>query len=81
MFQGNPQRFPILNHLKADERLLNWSIARHFNDLNASDNAGLWVSGRNAGVYAIGHVTGSPYEENASDDWINPDDRGRSIVV
>jgi hypothetical protein len=77
LFQGNPKRYPVLDHLLDGETALSWSVSRHLDDLAIHDNAALWVSGSRAGIYAIGRVTGPPFEDEASDDWLDPADRGK----
>ena len=79
LFQGNPKRYPVLDHLLDGERVISWSVARHLDALAVGDNAALWVSGERAGVYAIGHVTGSPFEGEAGDDWLDPSDHGKRL--
>lgn len=79
VFQGNPKRFPVLDHLLDGETDANWSVTQHLDDVSIHDNAVLWVSGDRAGIYAIGHVTGPPYEGVASDEWLDPADRGKLL--
>ena len=79
IFQGNPTRFPVLDHLLDGETVADWSVTRHLDDISTNDRAALWVSGRRAGIYAIGHVTGSPFEGKAGDDWLDPADRGKRL--
>ncbi len=57
VFQGNPKRFPVLNHLRDGETETSWSMTQHLDDVSIHDNALLWVSGDRAGIYAIGYVT------------------------
>lgn len=80
IFQGNPKRYPVLDHLLDGEREINWSVARHLDDIQVGDNAALWVSGDRAGIYAIGQVTGELYEDVADSDWIDPKDRGKVFM-
>ena len=79
LFQGNPKRFPVLDHLLDGETEISWSVSQHLEDVSTDDNAVLWVSGTRAGVYAIGHVTGLPFLDVASEEWIDPSDRGKSL--
>lgn len=77
LFQGNPKVYPILDDLRIGEPIEEWSVTHSLNKLQPGDRAALWVSGPNAGVYALGTVVGVPEEGLSSDGWINPDDRGR----
>lgn len=79
VFQGNPKRYPILERLRSGEREFGWSCSQHLDDLQGGDNVVLWASGPHAGVYAIGVVDGSPFEDEAGEDWLDPDDHGRTM--
>jgi len=79
VFQGNPKRFPVLDHLRDGETEAAWSVTQHLDDVAIHDNALLWVSGNRAGIYAIGYITGPPFEDVASDEWIDPADRGKRL--
>jgi hypothetical protein len=80
LFQANPARFPVLAGLAAGT-IDSWCIGRHRRDLASGDRAALWVSGRHEpGVYALGWVTGDPFEGVSSDEWSNPEDRGRIMT-
>lgn len=79
VFQGNPKRFPVLDHLLDGETEIAWSVTQHLDDVSIHDNAVLWVSGDRAGIYAIGSVAGSPFEDVASDEWLDPADRGKRL--
>jgi hypothetical protein len=76
LFQANPARYDVFGDLASGEPIESWSITRHFNDIGEGDRAALWVAGqKDPGVYALGHVTGPPYEELTSADWARPEDR------
>ena len=77
LFQGNPKRYPVLDHLLDGEMQVDWSVAQHLDEISGGDNAALWVSGKRAGVYAIGHVIDVPALGHADDEWVDPSDRGR----
>ena len=79
LFQGNPKRFPVLEHLLNGETKIDWSMTQHLQDVGDGDNAVLWVSGPRAGIYAIGVVSGPIFEDVASDDWLDPADRGKRL--
>jgi len=77
LFQGNPKRYPVLDHLLDGDTDVEWSVSRYLNDLFVGDNAALWVSGSRAGVYAIGNVSDDPETGHADDEWIDRADRGK----
>jgi predicted RNA-binding protein with PUA-like domain len=64
LLQGNPQRWRIDDFFRehpADE-LTTWSVTRYLNQVHEGDDLALWRAGRDAGVVALGRVTGPPYE-------------------
>jgi predicted RNA-binding protein with PUA-like domain len=64
LLQGNPQRWRMddfFREHRADE-LRTWSVTRYLDQVHKGDDLALWRSGRDAGVIALGHVTGPPYE-------------------
>lgn len=77
VFQGNPKKSPVLDHLLDGETEVSWCVGRHLGELSLHDNAVLWVSGDRAGVYAIGHVAGPPEEDVASEERLEPADRSK----
>ncbi len=79
VFQGNPKRFPVLDHLRDGETETSWSMTQHLDDVSIHDNALLWVSGDRAGIYAIGYVTEPAFEDIASEEWLDPADRGKRL--
>lgn len=79
LFQGNPKRYPVLDHLLDGEMDVDWSVTRHLDEISGGDNAALWVSGKRAGVCATGYVMDSPYIGRADDEWIEPADRGKEL--
>jgi hypothetical protein len=77
LFQGNPKKFPVLDHLLDGQKNIAWSVTQHLGDVSVNDDAVLWVSGSGSGVYAIGHVAGPLFKDVAGDDWLDPADRGK----
>lgn len=61
IFQANPQRFDILNAL-TDERLQEdvWLVSQHKSEIKKSDIGLIWMSGKEAGIYAITDVVSDP---------------------
>jgi hypothetical protein len=77
LFQANPARYRIHDSLvhEAEEW---WNLNQHASDVQVGDLVAIWVSGNDAGVYAVGTVVKGPrftsdsiqgqgYWENAND--------------
>jgi predicted RNA-binding protein with PUA-like domain len=60
LFQGNPDLWPVLDVLARGEPIRSWTALRYRDLLAPGDGGMLWISGRHAGVYAVGAVTGTP---------------------
>jgi hypothetical protein len=60
MLQCSPQVWDVFSWwADGDGDFDSWTISRHLEEIDAGDRFVLWVGGDNAGVYAIGAVTGS----------------------
>lgn len=84
LLQGNPKRYRILDAIEDSAPLDNWSVGRYLEEFRADDDIVLWVSGREAGVYGFGRVTGTAewFEGNRDDDyWEDSNDAGRGRWV
>jgi len=55
IFQSNPKYYRILEALQELEEIV-FSVSRYRNEIRKGDRALLWVSGKYAGIYAIGYV-------------------------
>jgi hypothetical protein len=79
-FQANPNRYDILNALSDRELTTQcWQINQHKNVIKKGDIALLWMSGKEAGIYAIADIISDPLtmsdfpaEEKY---WVNEEDR------
>jgi hypothetical protein len=61
ILQGNPKVWDVWSWWEDDDDELDgWTIARHLNDIGAGDSFALWVSGPQAGVYAVGRISSDP---------------------
>jgi predicted RNA-binding protein with PUA-like domain len=73
LLQGNPRRWRMDEFFRENpvSALDSWPITRYLDEVAAGDDVALWRAGRDAGVVALGQVTGLPYEEvgAASDYW------------
>ncbi len=81
IFQGNPNRFDVLNAL-SDPALQSqcWQVNQHKDRVKLGDLALIWMSGKEAGIYAVAEITSEPTvmsdlpgEEKY---WVNEEDRG-----
>jgi hypothetical protein len=56
IFQGNPKFYDIIGALQ-NEVLTTWKVAAHKDKIKIGDKVILWLSGDNAGCYALAKVT------------------------
>lgn len=59
IFQANPEYYDLEGSLKACKEF-NWGIAQHKEKIKKGDEVYLWLSGPNAGIYAIAEVLTEP---------------------
>ena len=80
LFQANPQRYDILNAL-ADERSNEdmWLVSRYKKEIKKGDIGLIWMSGKEAGIYAVVEIISDPEflvdSSVVSQYWINDEDR------
>ncbi len=80
IFQANPQRFDILNAL-ADDRLNEdiWLVNQHQNEIKMGDIGLIWMSGNEAGIYAVVDIISDPEflvdSSISSQYWTSDEDR------
>ncbi len=60
IFQANPKKYRILDAI-ADDALDCWRVTRYKNKIKKGHNAIIWMSGKNAGIYAIMKIDSDPY--------------------
>lgn len=83
IFQANPQRFDILNAL-ADNRLDEdvWLVNQRKNETKNGDIGLIWMSGKEAGIYAIVDIVSDPEflidSPISSQYWISEEDKQQS---
>lgn len=83
IFQANPNRYDILNAL-LDPALdkQGWMVNQHRDKIKQGNIALIWMSGKEAGIYAIAEITSDPSfmvdppEEEKY--WTNEKDKGKS---
>lgn len=56
VFHAAPKRSSVLDDLRRGEVLTRRCVTQHARDVRVGDGAILWLSGRDAGVYAVGEV-------------------------
>jgi predicted RNA-binding protein with PUA-like domain len=59
LFQGNPKYYRIMDGIRDFEQML-WSVTRYAKDMVSGDGVLIWVSGEQAGIYAIAEILESP---------------------
>lgn len=57
VFQGNPDIYDIVGALK-ELAVTKWRVASHDKEIKIGDKIILWVTGKEAGCYALGEVAG-----------------------
>jgi EVE domain/Endonuclease NucS len=62
VFQANPQRYDILNSLSDIEigNSIHWLVNQHRNEIKAGHLGLIWMSGSEAGIYALARVESNP---------------------
>jgi energy-coupling factor transporter ATP-binding protein EcfA2 len=66
IFQGNPERFDILDFLEKQEKG-SWAANQNKEQLASGDKVYFWKSGVNAGIYGQGSILNSFYERSEDD--------------
>jgi len=70
IFQANPNIFDIETALR-EEILSNWTVSAHRDEIKIGDKVILWITGKEAGCYALAVVASEPYrKENSSDEHL-----------
>ena len=61
IFQTNPQKYDIINAL-ADERIKEdvWQVNQHKDEIRKGDMGLIWMSGKEAGIYAVIDIISDP---------------------
>ncbi|MTJ53586.1 EVE domain-containing protein [Anabaena sp. UHCC 0253] len=55
LFQGNPKYYRVLDAIKELEQIP-WLVTRYTKDIAPGDGVMLWISGKQAGIYATAEV-------------------------
>ncbi len=59
IFQGNPKYYRLLDAIRDLDEIF-WLVTRHTKDIQVGDGVLLWMSGQDAGVYAVAEVIEPP---------------------
>lgn len=81
LFQANPNKYRIETSLSAETSEL-WNLNQHWKEIRAGDRVLIWLSGEDAGIYAIGTVMTdpclSPDSPIGQNYWYDPEE-GRKV--
>jgi len=82
LLQNNPRKWRLAEFLEEHtlDELGAWSVTRYLDQVSASDDLVMWLTGSDAGVIALGHATGPPYEAAGAADayWEDPEQADRA---
>jgi hypothetical protein len=67
VFQGNPKVFDFETALK-QEILSDWTVSAHKDKIKIGDKIILWITGNEAGCYALAEITSEPHLKTTSPD-------------
>jgi len=59
IFQANPNLYKIKDSLQKEEEEF-WNLNQHYKEIEIGDRVLIWISGSDAGIYALGTVMTSP---------------------
>jgi len=81
IFQGNPNLFDFEKGFKED-LIDNWTVTTHKDKIKNGDKFIIWLTGKNAGCYALGEVTADPQmiEKSKDDHLWNKDPKKRLMA-
>ncbi|BAU66950.1 hypothetical protein STA3757_43560 [Stanieria sp. NIES-3757] len=74
LFQANPNYYRLLDAIKELQEMP-WLVTRYAKEIAVGDGVLVWMSGENAGVYAIAEVIEPPQilkEISDLDYWLDP---------
>jgi len=75
IFQGNPKEFNFIDAMRS-KSIDNWTVSTHKDKIKVGDKVILWISGKDAGCYALAKITSDPADVSTSKDssyWIKED--------
>lgn len=60
IFQCNPKKFDLPAMLRREELETDWTVSAHRDNIRVGDKVIIWMTGPQAGCYALAEVTGNP---------------------
>lgn len=60
IFQCNPKKFDLPAMLRREELETDWTVSAHRDNIRVGDKVIIWMTGPEAGCYALAEVTGNP---------------------
>jgi len=81
VFQANPTRYDVFNALSDPEvQRHHWQVNQNINKIKKGDIALIWMSGKEAGIYAVAEIASDPSimgEPPAEEKyWLSNEDKG-----
>jgi 5-methylcytosine-specific restriction protein B len=67
VFQGNPTKYDFQNAIK-EGSLTDWTASAHRDKFKIGDKVIFWLSGKDAGCYALGEINTEPFENDKQPD-------------
>jgi 5-methylcytosine-specific restriction enzyme B len=81
MFQANPGKYDIYESLALEKEEF-WNLNQYTREVGAGDQVLIWISGADAGVYAVGTVLSDPVIRSDSSTgigyWVDPSEGFRA---
>jgi len=74
LIQCNPKVTDAVDLRRGGELPTNWTVNIRVDEIQAGDLVVFWLSGKKAGVYALGEITGPAYPGMLNEDDILTDD-------
>ncbi len=87
IFQGNPQRYDVLNSLSDNDigNNIHWLVNQYRNRIKKNHIGLIWMSGKDAGIYAITRIETDPslMKEYPAEKkyWLDLPEKGEAIRV
>lgn len=76
VFQGNPAVFDFKKAL-SEGTLNDWTVSAHKEEIKPGDKVILWITGDQAGCYALAEILSEPYAKSSNEDdrnWKEPNE-------
>lgn len=81
IFQANPRRYDVLNALADEFEVDMWTINQYKNYVRSGHIALIWMSGKEAGIYAIADIVSDPEfmidSEESTKYWLSYEDKSQ----